>query len=54
MNAPLTAQSRITTPLGPMTLAATAHGLAGAWFAPPWPFGGTTGGGQPLPGASHA
>ncbi|MEY2838082.1 MAG: hypothetical protein RJB60_381 [Pseudomonadota bacterium] len=32
MNAPLTAQSRITTPLGPMTLAATAHGLAGAWF----------------------
>ncbi len=26
------AQCRITTPLGPMTLAATAHGLAGAWF----------------------
>ena len=26
------AQCRITTPLGPMTLAATANGLAGAWF----------------------
>ncbi len=26
------AQCRITTPLGPMTLAATADGLAGAWF----------------------
>lgn len=26
------AQCRITTPLGPMTLAATAQGLAGAWF----------------------
>lgn len=29
---PLAAQCRIQTPLGPMTLAATAHGLAGAWF----------------------
>ena len=27
-----TAQSRVDTPLGPMTLAATRHGLAGAWF----------------------
>ena len=27
-----TAQCRIDTPLGPMTLAATAQGLAGAWF----------------------
>ena len=26
------AQCRIDTPLGPMTLAATARGLAGAWF----------------------
>ena len=26
------AQCRISTPLGPMTLAATAQGLAGAWF----------------------
>jgi len=26
------AQCRIHTPLGPMTLAATARGLAGAWF----------------------
>jgi methylated-DNA-[protein]-cysteine S-methyltransferase len=26
------AQSRIATPLGPLTLAATAHGLALAWF----------------------
>ncbi len=26
------AQSRVDTPLGPMTLAATDHGLAGAWF----------------------
>ena len=26
------AQCRINTPLGPMTLAATASGLAGAWF----------------------
>jgi methylated-DNA-[protein]-cysteine S-methyltransferase len=28
----LQAQSRIDSPLGPMTLAATDHGLAGAWF----------------------
>lgn len=28
-----TAQSRIDTPLGPLLLARTAHGLAGAWFA---------------------
>lgn len=28
----LQAQARIDTPLGPLTLAATAHGLAGAWF----------------------
>ncbi len=28
----LQAQCAITTPLGPMLLAATAHGLAGAWF----------------------
>jgi methylated-DNA-[protein]-cysteine S-methyltransferase len=28
----LEAQARIDTPLGPLTLAATAHGLAGAWF----------------------
>ena len=26
------AQTRIDTPLGPLVLAATAHGLAGAWF----------------------
>jgi methylated-DNA-[protein]-cysteine S-methyltransferase len=26
------AQARIDTPLGPLTLAATANGLAGAWF----------------------
>ncbi len=26
------AQARIETPLGPLTLAASAHGLAGAWF----------------------
>jgi methylated-DNA-[protein]-cysteine S-methyltransferase len=26
------AQSRLATPLGPLTLAATAQGLAGAWF----------------------
>ena len=32
MNAPFTAQCRTDTPLGPMTLAATAQGLAGAWF----------------------
>jgi methylated-DNA-[protein]-cysteine S-methyltransferase len=29
---PYSAQSRITTPLGPMTLAATHQGLAGVWF----------------------
>ena len=29
---PLAAQCRISTPLGAMTLAATARGLAGAWF----------------------
>lgn len=28
----LRAQGRIDTPLGPMTAAATAHGLAGLWF----------------------
>ena len=28
----LTAQSRITTPLGRMTAAASEHGLAGLWF----------------------
>jgi methylated-DNA-[protein]-cysteine S-methyltransferase len=28
----LTAQSRIVTPLGPMTAAASEHGLAGLWF----------------------
>jgi methylated-DNA-[protein]-cysteine S-methyltransferase len=28
----LEAQARIDTPLGPLTLAATGHGLAGAWF----------------------
>jgi methylated-DNA-[protein]-cysteine S-methyltransferase len=28
----LSAQCRIETPLGPMTLAATEQGLAGAWF----------------------
>ena len=33
MNNPrIEAQCRIDTPLGPLTLAATAHGLAGAWF----------------------
>ena len=32
MNTTFDAQCRIDTPLGPMTLAATAHGLAGAWF----------------------
>lgn len=26
------AQMRLDTPLGPLTLVATAHGLAGAWF----------------------
>lgn len=28
----LTAQCRINTPLGPLTAAATQHGLAGLWF----------------------
>ncbi|HSW07354.1 methylated-DNA--[protein]-cysteine S-methyltransferase [Aquabacterium sp.] len=28
----LTAQTRLETPLGPMTAAATEHGLAGLWF----------------------
>jgi len=28
----LRAQARLTTPLGPMTAAATDHGLAGLWF----------------------
>lgn len=28
----LQAQARLNTPLGPLTLAATAQGLAGAWF----------------------
>ena len=28
----LTAQARVDTPLGPLTAAATAHGLAGLWF----------------------
>jgi len=32
MKTPLAAQSRITTPLGPLTLAATEAGLALAWF----------------------
>jgi methylated-DNA-[protein]-cysteine S-methyltransferase len=32
MNTTFKAQCRIDTPLGPMTLAATARGLAGAWF----------------------
>jgi methylated-DNA-[protein]-cysteine S-methyltransferase len=32
MNKPLVAQCRIDTPLGPLTLAATASGLALAWF----------------------
>ena len=32
MNTSFTAQSRIDTPLGPLTLAATTDGLAGAWF----------------------
>lgn len=32
MNESLEAQCRIDTPLGPLTLAATARGLAGAWF----------------------
>ncbi|HSN31697.1 MAG TPA: methylated-DNA--[protein]-cysteine S-methyltransferase [Ideonella sp.] len=29
---PIVAQARADTPLGPVTLAATAHGLAGVWF----------------------
>ncbi|MEY3252457.1 MAG: 6-O-methylguanine methyltransferase, ribonuclease-like domain, partial [Pseudomonadota bacterium] len=29
---PFEAQARLATPLGPLTLAATAQGLAGAWF----------------------
>lgn len=28
----ITAQSRVDTPLGPLTVAATNHGLAGLWF----------------------
>lgn len=32
MTTKLIAQARIDTPLGPMTAAATAHGLAGLWF----------------------
>ena len=32
MNSPPVAQCRIETPLGPLTLAATTRGLAGAWF----------------------
>ena len=32
MNTSFAAQSRIDTPLGPLTLAATTDGLAGAWF----------------------
>lgn len=32
MNTHFAAQCRIDTPLGPMTLAATERGLAGAWF----------------------
>lgn len=32
MNTSFAAQCRIDTPLGPMVLAATARGLAGAWF----------------------
>lgn len=32
MKALLVAQARCDTPLGPLTLAATGHGLAGAWF----------------------
>ena len=32
MQSQLTAQCRIASPLGPLTLAATNHGLAGAWF----------------------
>ncbi len=32
MHAPLQAQTRLATPLGMMTAAATANGLAGLWF----------------------
>ncbi len=32
VNARLVAQTRIATPLGPLLLATTARGLAGAWF----------------------
>ena len=32
MKTSFAAQSRVHTPLGPLTLAATARGLAGAWF----------------------
>jgi methylated-DNA-[protein]-cysteine S-methyltransferase len=32
MNAPLIAQTRIPTPLGTMTAAATGRGVAGLWF----------------------
>lgn len=32
MNKTFAAQCRVSTPLGPMTLAATERGLAGAWF----------------------
>ena len=32
MNTSFAAQSRVDTPLGPLTLAATTDGLAGAWF----------------------
>jgi methylated-DNA-[protein]-cysteine S-methyltransferase len=32
MNKPLVAQTRVDTPLGPLTLAATCEGLALAWF----------------------
>jgi methylated-DNA-[protein]-cysteine S-methyltransferase len=32
MNHPLIAQTRISTPLGAMTAAATAQGVAGLWF----------------------
>jgi methylated-DNA-[protein]-cysteine S-methyltransferase len=31
-NPRIEAQARIPTPLGPLTVAVTAHGLAGAWF----------------------
>ena len=32
LGSPYAAQARADTPLGPVTLAATAHGLAGVWF----------------------